>query len=435
MSEDELKRIIREIESGGHSLFSPSAAHRWLSCTASVKAILGQKAARADLIVDEDGTPISSSNYWSVEGTAAHHVAEVWLRRGEPPSHLRGQTYSRDGIDVVMDDEMFTEVERYVEWCRDLGPGFSAVETRVSLEGLFPIPNQGGTCDHMHFDRSTGRLTITDLKYGKGVRVLAENNPQGLLYGIGAIGHIEALYGESDLIREVEVRIAQPRLDSFPTWVVTMGDVLAFAAEVRRKSHEAWGPNPRYSPEPKACRFCPVKATCGALAHEVESLVNEAFGNNEGEQADIEAQDVPVPGALSLERMAEVLKWRPTIDSWMAAIETELFRRADAGDEVPGFKIVEGRHRREWKNERDAAEWLSFLGLPEDRIWKRRLVSPRQAELALRALRIASKRAVAAEVTSTPGPRTLAPTIDPRSALAGSADVFDQSAEDDDDLS
>jgi hypothetical protein len=135
----------------------------------------------------------------------------------------------------------------------------------------------------------------------------------------------------------------------------------------------------------------------------------------------------------TLAQRAEILRWRPTIDAWMKAIQQDLFDRADAGDEIPYFKIVEGRSSRQWRDPKAAVEWLSLLGLEEEQIWSRTLISPHQAELALRKLKV-SKRAVGLEVTSTQGPRTLAPLIDERSALAGSADVFEPVAGDDEDL-
>lgn len=213
----DLNAIIREVEKGGHSVFAPSAAHRWMQCPASLRASLLAKVAS----VDEDGTPLGGSSFFSVEGTAAHHLAEVWLNGGVCPDHLRGQTFERDGIEVTFDDEMFVEVERYVDWCNDLGNGLRLVETKVFFGDLFPIPNQGGTCDFLHYLRRTATLTITDLKYGKGVRVFAEHNQQGLLYAIGAVNHLKNRYGPANVpLEKIVIRIAQPRLDHFDTWEI-----------------------------------------------------------------------------------------------------------------------------------------------------------------------------------------------------------------------
>lgn len=434
--------LIAAIQASGHSVFAPSAAHRWMQCPASLRASLAIKAEQ----MDEDGTPLSGSNFFSVQGTAAHHVAELWLRRGMPPDELRNTKFTRDGIEVDIDDEMFTEVERYVAWCEELGEGFRAVETRVTFGSLFPLPDQGGTCDHMHYRLSAGRLTITDLKYGKGVRVYAKNNKQELLYTVGAMAHLADLYGDDEFasnLHEIVLRIAQPRLDHFDVWTIGPKEIAEFVRDVQEKAAIAWAPNAPFNPDPKACRFCPVKGSCAALRDELQHMADDVFGIEEtlqgtgdGGKRDLTQEWTVDTALLDTASMSELLRWRPTIESMFATIEAELLRRAEGGEEVPDFKIVEGRSRREWKNgEKAAAEWLDFLGLSSEEIWTRKIISPHQAELALRAKRVASKRGLKAEVTSVAGPRTLAPTLDPRSKLVGAADVFEPVVEDDTDLS
>lgn len=429
-----VQALIAAVQAGGHSVFAPSAAHRWRNCTASLRASLlvfllsALEAGRSYSDAEEDGAG-SGSNFFSVEGTAAHYLAERWLKSEKKPVKLLGRTFNRDGIEIVFDEEMFDHIERYVQWCLDLGEGFRAVETRVELGDIFPIPGQGGTCDHMHYSRILRILTITDLKYGKGVWVYADHNDQGRLYALGALAYLALLYDGLPPIDKVVIRIAQPRLDHFDTWEVDLEDLMAFAQETREKAAEAWGPNAVYSPSEKVCRFCPAKATCKALADEINSMIDDAFGGTPS-SPDVE---IPVPGMTTVAQRAEILRWRPAIDSWMKAIQQDLFDRADAGDDIPHFKIVEGRNNRRWRDAKSAAEWLDFLGLDEKQIWTRSLVSPAQAETALRKLKV-GKRTIASEVTSTPGPRTLAPLIDVRSALAGSADVFEPVASDDDDL-
>lgn len=431
--------IIDAIQAGGHSVFAPSAAHRWMHCPASLRASLAVKAEQ----VDEDGMPVTGSNFFSVQGTAAHYIAEIWLKAGVPPDYMLDTKYERDGIEVEIDNEMFTEVERYVDWCNALEGGFRAIETRVTFGEIFPLPDQGGTCDHMHFSRAAKRLTITDLKYGKGVRVFAENNKQELLYSAGALLHLADLYGDDEVggIEEIVLRIAQPRLDHFDTWTATPDDLYNFVDEVREKAAIAWAPNAPFNPEPKACRFCPVKSSCVALRDQLQRMADDVFGVREtiegtgdGGQRDLTQEWTVETALLDTASMSEFLRWRPTIESAFSAVEAELLRRAEGGEEVPDFKIVEGRNRRDWKSDKSAAEWLDFLGLSSDEIWTRKIISPHQAELALRAKRAANKRGLAVEVTSVAGPRTLAPTLDPRSKLVGTADVFEPVVEDTTDL-
>ncbi len=446
----DLTALVAAVEANGHSVFAPSAAHRWMKCHASIRDTLLAVAARRDtLVIDEEGEEVedhgSGSSFFSVEGSAAHDLAEVWLRNGAEPTALLGTKFVRDGIEIEYDNEMFAEVGRYVEWCQELRRAKSdieRVETRVDVSWLFPIPRQGGTCDHMHLEwlmplRGTrrARLTITDLKYGKGVKVFAERNPQLMIYALGAIKFLRGKYGVFEVV-EIVIRICQPRLEHFDVWQVPNADLSNFEAEIAKAAHACWAPNPQYHPDPKGCRFCPVKSSCKALVAEMQSFADEAFGNLEGEEADLIDTEIPVEGAhMSIARKAEILRWRPTFDSFFKRLEADLFRHAESGETVPNFKIVEGRQSRAWTNAKKAAEWLELLGLTEEQIWVRKLISPHQAELALRKLiRRAGKSVIGSEVTSVAGPRTLAPIIDSRSELAGSADVFEP-IEDDEDLS
>lgn len=444
----DLPALVAAVEANGHSVFAPSAAHRWMKCHASIRDTLLAAAAKSLSLDDEDdGSGAGGSSFFSVEGTAAHHLAEVWMKEGKEAAELlRLTTFKRDGIEVIFDDEMFVEVERYVDWCADLEAlqprGFKAIETRVTFGDLFPIDDQGGTCDHLHVEwlmplrhRKRIRLTITDLKYGKGVRVFAERNPQGMLYAVGAIRFIHAKFGEHVDVVEIIIRVCQPRLDHFDVWTCSPEELAEFGQEVASAARACWSDNPQYEPDPKGCRFCPVRGSCNALKAEAQALADQAFGHVDGEQADIVRAEIPT-GLLTVEQKEEFLRWRPAFQSVFKRLQIELMQAAEGGAGLEHFKITEGRTTRAWKNPKEAAEWLAFLGLGDEDIWKRSLISPHQAETALRAKHAnVGKRAVAMEVTSTPGPRTLAPVIDPRSALAGSADVFEPVADDDDDLS
>ncbi len=57
-------------------------------------------------------------------------------------------------------------------------------------------------------------LQVIDFKYGKGVTVSAEHNPQMMLYALGALN----LYGYLYDIKTVKTAIVQPRLDNISEW-------------------------------------------------------------------------------------------------------------------------------------------------------------------------------------------------------------------------
>jgi hypothetical protein len=421
---DTYAALIAAVEAGGHSVFAPSAAHRWFVCPASLRASL---SAQADLI-DEDGSPVTGSNYYSVEGTAAHDVAQDWLNRGVRPDARVGETFERDGIAVEIDEEMLDFVGQYVDAVMEDDHTILFVETRVDMSDLFPLPNQGGTADAILYDRRTGTLHIKDLKYGKGVRVFATENHQLMLYAYGAIKYLRETYPGVE-VRRIFVHIIQPRLEHFDSWEVDPLRLSHFAWEVKQRAAQAWSDDAPYNPDPKACRFCPVRSGCRALAEQAQHMADAVFADDPPED-----QDPPCnAGALTLAEKAAILRWRPTIESWFNRLYEDALRAAEGGDEVPGWKIGEGRRQYRWRNPDTVADALDMLGLPEDEIYDEPSVrSPAQVKKVLRKHGLKGPQTIAGLIEVTSGKRTLVPLIDPRKGLAGLADVFREEDGDDD---
>ena len=132
----------------------------WLHCAGSLIANM----------MEEDSTSPEAA-----EGTAAHFVAETWLRSGRKPKELIGtvQVVEERGLrfEIPVTQVMMDYVQEYVDWCM-FEPGEHYTETRVFFSELTPLPNQSGTADHAACQ--PGKLVITDLKYGKGIQVFAE---------------------------------------------------------------------------------------------------------------------------------------------------------------------------------------------------------------------------------------------------------------------
>lgn len=64
-------------------------------------------------------------------------------------------------------------------------------------------------------------LHIIDLKYGQGIVVEAERNPQMMLYALGALNIFDGLYD----IRTVSMTIYQPRRENISTWSISVADL------------------------------------------------------------------------------------------------------------------------------------------------------------------------------------------------------------------
>lgn len=408
----ELAELIRQYDSADHSIFSPSGSAMWANCSGSLIPNLFAKDTAG-----ED----------AAEGTVAHAVGEEWLRTGECPEHLLGAVRKIEEGDqtfeIEIDGSMMEYVEQYVDWCIYL-PGNHFVETRVDFSDLTPIKRQRGTADHAACE--PGRLTITDLKYGKGVQVFAEENTQALLYAYGFFKQYDELFE----FQEIVIRIAQPRLDHFDEWVITRDTLLERAAWLKERAHAAWCKDAERKPGAKQCQWCKVKKDCAAYAVFAERMVDGIF---EDLDSPVTASDIsgmvermddgtfnlrPVDkGSLTVAQKALLLPYRKMVEGWFADIAEDLEQRAINGEMVPGYKVVAGKSNRVFTSDDDAVRHLEFLGLPDDVIHPKGMITPAKAETAL--TKIGYKRKQLPEllnrvVMKPPGKPTLAHESDKR---------------------
>jgi hypothetical protein len=409
----------------GHSIFSPSGSGMWAYCSGSLvpNVTAPDKAGAA-----------------AAEGTVAHGVGETWLTSGLRPEYLIGEVETVDeghaSFDIEIDEQMLDFVEMYVIWCACL-PGRHFVETRVDFSDLTPIENQGGTADHAACE--PGKLTITDLKYGIGVRVYARNNTQALLYAYGFFQEWDWAYDFQTIV----IRICQPRLDHFDEWEIARDELLGWAAWLKERAYAAWCYDAPRTPGEKQCQFCKIKPDCKAFVTWVERLTDGVFDDlddpitaedMEGTVFRLEAGDryklKPVgPDELTVEHKAAIFRHKSLITGWLEELGKDLYERLQRGEKVPGWKLVQGKMQRTFKNEEEAFDELEFLGLDEDDIRPREFRSPAQIEKEL--TRIGYKRRQLEKLIShlikkSPGGATMVPESDPRPTLVQLADkTFD----------
>lgn len=281
---------------------------------------------------------LNSDTEFSREGTLAHEEAAQLL---SGIALNTGDVWSVDDTAAIMS---------YVEYCRDL-PGSHHVETRLSLDQY--IPGGFGTVDFAAFHEHA--LTIVDLKFGKGVEVYAENNPQLMIYALGALIEFGFLYD----IHEIRMVIHQPRRNHVDEYVMTVDELRAWAdSKLKVAVLDAMNPKARLVPGDKQCQWCDVKATCPALAQKVIETVTTGF--------DAEYS------------LGELLGWVDTARAWCSALEARAMEDLLANIPVEGWKLVNGRSTRSWGDEDAAAEVLyPKLG---EQAFNKKLVSPAQAE-------------------------------------------------------
>lgn len=356
-----------------HALLSASSAHRWLACPPSAMA--------------NEAYPDQDTEY-TREGTLAHEVAEAIARQGEIFPEQR-----EDGVTQEM-IECATGYGDYIqEQCKTLDRVI-LLEQRVDFSPW--VPDGFGTCDCIIIEGDT--LTIIDYKYGQGVPVSAEGNPQMMLYALGALND----YGIAYDVARVEMHIYQPRIDNISSASLTVDELIQWADTVVRPAAQmAYKGEGEYTPGPH-CRFCQHAGWCPSLTKVCTEYV-ESHGLR-----------VAVP-VLAPHEVAEVLRMEPLVSLWLKKVKDQAMSTLMDGGDIPGYKLVEGKlGNRKWLDELKVAEALDAAGYSRDDYTKTELLSPAAMDKAV------GKKAVAellgGLIDRAPGSPTIAPESDKRPA-------------------
>lgn len=388
--------------------------------------------------VMEAGLP-DTSNAYSREGTAAHTLLEWCLTEDRTPDAYAGRIIEVEGDKFVVDEDMID----HVGWARAQIVDYAAgnlvlAETRVCYaEAIGVDPEQGwGTADVI-IPRDD-ELIVIDLKYGRGVEVSAERNPQMMLYGLGALAHCDGILGEFKRVRLV---VLQPRVSRRPSeWDCSVEELRQWAAseawDAVERRQQAEGTSTQaatdgqweehfLTPGEKQCRFCKAKATCPALRNEVASTIvgvtpasPEEFGlviDEEGARVAVGGLKDDTPDWLSL-----ALSKVDLIEDWCKAVRAEAERRLLAGQSVPGWKLVPGKKgARQWVDAQDAEAMLKSMRLKLEEMYDLKLISPTSAEKLVKAEKIGPRQWTKLQslITQSEGKPHVAPVSDPRPAL------------------
>jgi hypothetical protein len=320
----------------------------------------------------EASFPDSSSSF-AAEGTLAHEIASECLISGADPALVIGQPATVDGFDFTIDQTMVDHVKDYMKLVREYAEGGELlVEKRVGIGHLTGEEGAGGTSDAIIIKGS--EIIIVDLKYGMGVRVDANDNPQLMLYALGALNEYD-LIGDFDTVTMV---IHQPRLNHVSEYSIPVSELLTFGDDVVHAAEKIRWENPSFNPGEKQCKFCKAKATCPALRAEMAEVVGGAadisdFADMVPQEVTSETSDNYLPVALSKVEL---------IEQWCKAVRAEAERRLLAGQPVTGYKLVAGRAgNRDWKDATAVEEMMKkTFRMRDDQVYDFKLISPTKAE-------------------------------------------------------
>ena len=375
-----------------HALLSASGANRWLTCTPSAK-------------LEEEYGERKSSPY-AAEGTLAHELAELYLRK-DVLNNISDADFELKLEEIMANeffsDEMVEAVSMYTDYCEgQLAAAqteniFAEMEIEQKFDLTEYVPESFGTGDCVIIADPT--LEIVDFKFGKGVPVYADWNKQLMLYGLGALRKYDTMY----YIETIKLTIVQPRLNNISTFIMPV-------AELRKWAEEELAPRAQMAFKGEGelvagdhCKFCAVKNRCHKLYEQ---------------QMEIAKHEFQEPAILSDEDIVDILERAPRFIEWINSITSYAQDMAVNHNKIwPGYKLVEGVSRRKWSDE-DQATQAIFARCPElseDQIFDTKLKSITNIEKLIGKKRFAE---ILSDVTVKPeGKPTLVPMSDKRPAL------------------
>jgi hypothetical protein len=387
---------MKKVVEPAHSKLGASNAERWSNCPGSVALCAA--------------VPALPSSVHAVAGTVAHGLAERLLLGRITTKELLsmvGDEIQEQGFSVGVDDEMVDAVIQYAdiiasdgkdeEWAKD-NAVIGVVESKVHATTV--DAEVYGTADYVMYQPG-GRLVVYDFKYGRKPVDAKENKQMGL-YAIATMDTLKQYDFKS-----VELVIVQPRAGGVKRWAVPKGWLSKFAKEMKAAAAAT-----RQKEAPVVagswCRWCPAEASCPTKYKEIQKQAAVDF-----------TAIAPLPGLpdvslLPMEKLVLALNWEDNINSWYEAIKLRIRAALDAGESVPGYKLVDGKTNRQWKDE--ASVVAAFSGvLGEEQMFEKKLLSPAKLE------KIVGKKAVEEWTFKPEGKKAIARSDDPRPAARNTA--------------
>lgn len=359
-----------------HALLSASSAARWLACPPS--------AIAAELY------PATDTDY-TREGTLAHETAEA-IMRGDP-------------IPQGADAEMIRHAEGYRDYINSLLETDNAVALVEQRVDFSPWVQDGfGTADCILIQGDT--MDVIDYKYGQGVAVAAQGNPQMQLYALGAVND----YGFAYDVSLVRMHVYQPRKDNISVAEIDVKSLLEWAdTYVKPRAADAYKGEGNYCAGAH-CTFCPHAGQCRELTRLCTAYVEDHNGLRH-----------PVD-VLAPHEIAEVLAMEPIVSLWLRKVKAQALTTMLDGGGIPGYKVVAGRGSRGWDDDIAVANALEAAGYGPGEYTETVLLSPAKLEKSIGKKAVAEK--LRGHILKTTGAPTIAPETDKRPAYDREAEAL-----------
>ena len=357
-----------------HANLSPSKRHRWALCPGSIR--------------EEAKYPDDNSGPAAIDGTHSHTLLEHCIKNGLPdPLDQVGEKFADHEGEFVVDKDRAHRVKLAINYIveRSVGGILKVVsEQKVDPEHLLGRKDLSGTVDCQIIGDDW--IEIIDYKDGMGV-VSAEGNMQLEQYAYGVLAGYKLPINVPYPISRVIMTIIQPKLALKGMPIITshevkVSDLLSNLGTIVLQAAATDQPDAPLVPGDSQCKFCKAKGSCAALASNVMKEVGIMFQPTVTQSLDVAQQSADKdPSTMDDAQIRQIMEAAPLMRQLLEGVEKEALRRLEAGQSIPGLKLVNGRGSRAWAlPEEQMAEKLVKMGIPKGAIYETKLVTPAKAE-------------------------------------------------------
>jgi hypothetical protein len=329
-------------------------------------------------------------------------------KRDIPAKEFIGHKDVIDGYTFECDKSMADYVQQFIDYVNQFEADENLNESRMAFDSW--VDGGFGTVDALLLN--DGLIHVIDLKYGKGIKVYAEDNTQLKLYALAAFQE----YGDMYEMETFRLTIVQPRLDHIDEWEIGLDELLVWAEEVVEPAADEALTDTAHFKAGTHCQWCKIRATCKARYDTIKGGLLD------------EIEDIRDPNEMGNEDLGEAMDLVPLIKKWCTDLEDRVKALVMDGESIPGidgedYKLVAGRGSRAWRDADEAEKAMRNYKVKVGEIFVRKMISPAQAEKLAAIGR--GHPLLKKHVVSKPGKPTLVPGSDPRAAYKTAADEMD----------